>query len=434
VPRNKVPGRWIAWVGYLAAAALVLVFLGWQVGVWYLERIDSRTDPSLATCAGVADTRHEKAIAIGRALMKTMLIETMSPALSIAISKRGELVWSEGFGFADLERRVEACPNHQFRVGSVSKPLTAAGMARLNELGRLDLDRNVRTYVPEFPDKRYVITARELASHRAGIRHYHDDLEAISTVGYPNVIASLDKFKDDSLLFPPDTKSSYSSYGYVLLSAVMERAAGIDYRDFMLDSVFAPLGMKGTELASYREVYQPKVSYYDNVTPYSTDGSIVRSPFIDFSYKWAGGGVLSTAEDLTRFGDAMIPANRRGFLRPETIELLLTPRTGKLGFGTAMGWMVGRDPHLRKVAFHFGAGSGARAVLLVLPEQRTAIAVVGNLGHAPIGPPELLRLMNAFAGDPARPVFLVGDGLLIIAVVFVVARSILARASNHENA
>ena len=415
----------------IAVGVVVLGLLGWQLALWYFERGIPRAMP-LAHCPGIATAEYESAIEKGRRIMAAMVSESGTPGMAIAVSVRGQIVWSEGFGYADSEARTAACPRHQFRVASVSKPLTTAGLARLFEQGRLDLDRDVRAYVPEFPDKGHVITARQLASHRSGIRNYHDDAEAVSVIGYPNVMASMARFKDDPLLFEPDTKSTYSAYGYVLLSAVMERAAGKDFRDFMREEVFAPLGMRASEIASYQESYQPKATYYDNVTPYSVDGRTVRSPVIDMSYKWAAGGILSTVEDLVRFGDAMIPSNQRGYLNAENVALMWRPRTGFLGFGYGLGWIVGRDPHFRKVAFHFGAGSGARSFLAVVPGQRTTVAILGNLGHAELSGAHLLRLMTQFAGDPALPLFLVLDAVVAIGALLALAGLLRSRRGRQR--
>jgi CubicO group peptidase (beta-lactamase class C family) len=118
------------------------------------------------------------------------------------------------------------------------------------------------------------------------------------------------------------------------------------------------------------------------------------------SSKWAGGGLLTTAPDLVRFGSALISPTR-GYLTPATIDLLFDPvKPRLLGFGYALGWMAARDPRLRRVRFHFGAGSGGTAVLAVYPEQRIAVAVLANLGHAGFTPGRLFGIVNAFAADP----------------------------------
>ena len=94
------------------------------------------------------------------------------PGLSLTVAVDGKIVYSEGFGYADLEERVPAWPTSKFRIGSISKPLTATALVELVEAGKLDLDAPLQKYVPSFPDKGAVITTRMLAGHLAGIRHY----------------------------------------------------------------------------------------------------------------------------------------------------------------------------------------------------------------------------------------------------------------------
>ena len=164
------------------------------------------------------------------------------PGIAVAVSVDGQTVWSEGFGYADLEHRLPMTPSIKFRVGSVAKPMTAAAVVTLYEEGRLDLDVPIQQYVPTFPEKSHPITARQLGGHLAGIRHYEGDENFIRDP-YATVVDSLAIFKDDPLLHDPGSAYSYSSYGFNLLSAVVEGASGHDFLTYMRDVVFRPLGM-----------------------------------------------------------------------------------------------------------------------------------------------------------------------------------------------
>ncbi|HMD55597.1 MAG TPA: serine hydrolase domain-containing protein, partial [Phycisphaerae bacterium] len=143
------------------------------------------------------------------------------PGLSIAVSVDGAELWSQAFGYADLENQTPATPTTRFRIGSVSKPLTAAGLALLVEQGRLDLDVPVQTYIPDFPQKDGLITLRRLAGHLTGIRNYRG-IEAISNRSFPNLRSGLKIFEDDPLEAAPGTKFSYASYNWNVIGAVME--------------------------------------------------------------------------------------------------------------------------------------------------------------------------------------------------------------------
>src|SRR5438105_9025629 len=180
--------------------------------------------------------------------MRALVCERLSshiPGVQVAVAIDGTLVWSEGFGYADAARKRPVTRATQFRIGSVSKPLTAAAVVLLYEQGKLDLDAPIQRYVPTFPDKGYPISTRQLAGHLAGIRHYKDR-EFFFNRHFPTVRDGLEIFQDDSLLFPPGTRFSYSSYGWNLVSAVVEGAAGEDLLPSISGRVFGSLGLTPT--------------------------------------------------------------------------------------------------------------------------------------------------------------------------------------------
>ncbi|MCP5113774.1 MAG: beta-lactamase family protein, partial [bacterium] len=188
--------------------------------------------------------RHAEAIPQARKIVMDYLAAG-APGVAVAVGVDGTIVWSEGFGLADIEQRVPVTPATKFRIGSVSKPLTAAAVGLLHEEGRLDIDAPVQRYVPSFPVKKHEITTRLLAGHLAGIRHYRA-AENYSARHYPTVVEGLDIFKNDPLLHPPGTKYAYSSYGWNLISAVVEGASGTDFLTYMRTNVLEPLGMRNT--------------------------------------------------------------------------------------------------------------------------------------------------------------------------------------------
>lgn len=395
-------GRWRRRLGYAALAAVALVLIGWRAAIYALERLpDAPAVASMPACPGTLDPRYRDAAARARRHLAALRAEREIPGLAVALGVAGRLVWSEGVGYADRDRGLGACPDQQFRLQSVSKPVTAAGMARLAERGLLDLDAPVRRYVPGLPPALGAVTARQLASHRAGVRHYRDDAEALTTTRYDTAVASLEKFRDDPLLFAPGSASAYSTYGFVLLSAAMEGASGLDFPGLMRREVFEPLGMRRTE--AERGGRQPgagRVRFYDNVTPYSMDGRVHPSPPLDFSGKWGGGGLLSTVEDLVRFANAHMPPFNRGFLRDDTLAEQFTARTGTRFFGRSLGWELARDHRARRVCLHFGAGSGGTSFLAIFPDQRVSVAVLANLGHARFPMPRLIGIAQPFVPDP----------------------------------
>lgn len=297
------------------------------------------------------------------------------PGVSIAVAVEGRIVWAEGFGMADLEECVPVTPRTKFRIGSTSKPITSAGAMLLHEEGRLDLDAPIQRYVPSFPEKRYVITTRELLGHLGGIRGYTDaDGDIENTKHYDSVTQSLERFKNDPLAAPPETKWLYSTYGYTLISAAIEGASGQEFLSFMRDRVFLPLQMRDTLADEDSDVIPNRARWY-NVR---ADGTYRNSPYADLSYKWAGGGFLSTAEDLVRFGSAML---RPGFLKQDTLTQTFTPQKTTAGVETkyGLGWEIyPKGPGEMRRFEHSGGATGSSSLLILYPDQGVVIAWLQN--------------------------------------------------------
>jgi len=184
----------------------------------------SQAAPAVAPARAVLSDR--AAIDSGRQILLAGMRRSGIPGASVTVLRNGREIWTEGLGIADIENRVAVTPLTKFRIGSVSKPITAVAMAALVEDGKLDLDAPIQRYVPGYPDKGTPITARELAGHLAGIRHYRGD-EFLSNRHYANVTEPLAIFANDTLLSRPGEKYNYSTYGFVVLSAVIGLGATI---------------------------------------------------------------------------------------------------------------------------------------------------------------------------------------------------------------
>jgi len=325
--------------------------------------------------------------------MRTLVCERLSshiPGVQVAVAIDGTLVWSEGFGYADAARKRPVTRATQFRIGSVSKPLTAAAVVLLYEQGKLDLDAPIQRYVPTFPDKGYPITTRQLAGHLAGIRHYKDR-EFFLNRHFATVRDGLAIFQDDSLLFPPGTRFSYSSYGWNLVSAVVESAAGEDFLPYISARVFRRLGLTHTAPDRADSVLSDRTQFYDA----DSSGASHVAPPVDNSYKWAGGGFVSTAEDLVKFGSALLAP---GFLRRETLDLLFTSQRTNAGeeTGYGIGWFLRTDSLGHHWAFHGGSAVGGTAVFGLDRDSHVVVALLTNLSDAPVEPAQ--EIEAAFEG------------------------------------
>ncbi|MEX1140586.1 MAG: serine hydrolase domain-containing protein, partial [Bacteroidota bacterium] len=280
------------------------------------------------------------------------------PGASVSVSVNGAVIWSEGFGYADLEQKVPVSNETKFRIGSISKPLTAAGLGVLYDEGRINLDTLIQAYVPGFPLKSHPITLRHLAGHIAGIRHYRG-AEMLLSRRFLTVEEGLEIFKDDTLLFAPGTRFSYSSYAWNLISAAIERASGEDFIRFMSKRVITPLGMTNTVADFSDSLISWRARWYTE----DSLGHTINAPFVDNSYKWAGGGFLSTTEDLLKFGNAMLS---NALLKPETAAMMFTSQKLNDGRETryGIGWFSRKDSKGRTVITHSGGSMGGTANLL----------------------------------------------------------------------
>jgi serine beta-lactamase-like protein LACTB, mitochondrial len=320
--------------------------------------------------AGAADAG---AIARSTEIIERERARTLAPGAQIAVSRGGRLVWSRSFGCANVELDVPVDSQTRFRIGSVSKPLTAAAIGALVQDGKLDLDVPVQTYVPDFPKKAWPITTRQLAGHVAGIRHYEGEEFAIRE-HYDTVRAGLAIFEKDALLFEPGTKFSYSSYGWNLIAAVIESASGEPFLAFMQKRVFTPAGMAHTSPDEVAPIIPGRSRFY---TRDEKTGRVENAPYVDNSYKWAGGGFLSTAEDLVTFANSLLEGR---LLRPETVTLLWTSMKTSDGKETdyGIGWSVDRDHKGRRRVRHSGGAMGGTANLVIYPEERLVVALLVN--------------------------------------------------------
>lgn len=312
------------------------------------------------------------AIAKSRALIDREMARTLAPGVSVAVARDGRVVWSEAIGCADVELQVPMERTTRLRIGSVSKPLTAAALGKLVEEGRLDLDAPVQRYLPGFPKKAWPVTTRELAGHLAGVRHYEDGEFGIRE-HYASVRSGLAIFEKDALLDEPGTRFSYSSYGWNLISAVLEAASGEPFLELMQKAVFEPAGLAHTGPDDPAPIVPGRARFYTR----DEKGDVVNAGFVDNSYKWAGGGFLSTAEDLVTFAFALLDGR---LLERETVRLLWTSQKTSDGkeTGYGIGWSVGKDEKGRRRVSHSGGAQGGTAYLVIYPDERLAAAMIVN--------------------------------------------------------
>ncbi|GAB4520451.1 MAG: hypothetical protein Tsb0010_04760 [Parvularculaceae bacterium] len=330
-------------------------------------------------CLAAAPALGDDDIAVAAAdrMLGHLLAFSGAPGLAASVVIGGEVVWSGGAGWADVAAGAPVAPDTMFRLASVSKLYTAAIALRLAERELLDLDADIRRYAPEWPAyDGPVITARRLAAHIGGVGHYGPADAAMRAENriYPNARAALDVFSGRELAATPGTEYIYSSYGFTLLSAAMEGAAGKSFDMLFERELVRPLGLLETRVEGAGPAPGLASRLYD-----LDAGEIER---MNQTYAIGGTGVLGSARDVARFGRAFISGEVVG---GDIVQASLTPARFSDGsevalarFSIGFGWRVGESWDGRFVAHHAGATPGARSVLVTYPEDDAAVSFLSN--------------------------------------------------------
>ncbi|MFI4882847.1 MAG: serine hydrolase domain-containing protein, partial [Phycisphaerales bacterium JB064] len=284
--------------------------------------------------AQAAEAAPAWAAAVDKAVREEMERQELV-GVAIGVIRDGQVAYTAGYGLADRENGVPVTDDTMFRWASISKPVTAIAAMQLVEAGTLDLQRDVREYVPEFPDKGAEITTEQLLSHLSGIVHYRNGRvvrthrQYDTPNPYESVILALDTFAPSPLVSQPGERYNYSTHAYILASAVVERAGDGSFFEQVRERICEPLGL---------DTLQPDYQWVDipnRAVGYRTLGDrVVRSTDTDVSWKLGGGGFISTVGDLARFAAALMNFE---LVSKQTSADMWTPRTDAQGKSTGYG-------------------------------------------------------------------------------------------------
>lgn len=392
------PKRIPAWLMLVGSA----IFLPFVVAGAVWEFMSATATPLHKDAASVptagdaaAPPKWESAVNHARELLRADLVERNLPGISVAVGVGGDIVWAEGFGWADLENQIKVTPETRFRIGTASTSLTSAAVGLLLEKGRLDLNEKIQTYVPEFPEKKWPVTLRHLMAHTSGVRNDSGDEGPLFSQHCERPVEALPHFAEGTLRFEPGTEYRYSQYGWILLSAAVEAAAREPFLRFMQKEVFEPLGMKHTRAdparldANSGDAPPPPIpgqanSYFPRFAGDPRYGPDPMRP-LDYSC-YAGSSVfVSTPSDLVRFAMAIQSAK---LLKPATVELLQTSQrlpsgaeTGYgLGFDLETAVLAGRESIL--VGHDGDLLGGMAASFMSFPDRGIIVSVASNISYA----------------------------------------------------
>jgi len=345
------------------------------------------------------------AVKQGQQIVRAALTDQNLPGLSVAVGSGGDIVWAEGFGWADLDNQVKVTPDTRFRIGTASTALTSAAAGLLLERGQLKLDEKIQAHVPEFPEKQWPITLKQVMGHVAGVKNDGGDEGPLYSLHCERPVEGLRGFADDSLLFEPESRYSYSSYGWILVSAAIEAAANEPFFAYMRKQIFEPLGMEDTRAESASEAISRRATFYFPRFAANPGYGYHLMREVDYSCYAGASAFLSTPSDLVRFAMAIGSGK---LLQPATVQLLQTsqrlPSGEETGYG--LGWDLedvtigGKETSL---VGHDGTTLGGMvASFMTLPEYGLVVSVTSNISYADtysVG----VKIAEAFAQQGRSP-------------------------------
>ncbi len=294
-------------------------------------------------------------------------------AMTVAVARGEEFVYAKAYGFADLEFAVNADEETMFRIGSITKQFTAAGILKLAERGKLSIDDPLTKFLPDYPTHGHEITLRHLLTHTSGVPNYTDlgpvweKLQAQALTDAELVAL----WKEKPLDFAPGEQWKYSNSGYYLLGMVIEKVSGKGYAEFLRETLFDPLKLTRTRYDSNEELILNRAQGYAfEQERFQNDG------LLDMRQPGAAGGLISTAADLVRWQIALVNGRviSKESYEEMTLPFMLTHgKETNYGMGLQLELQAGKP-----CVWHGGGINGFNSVLLYFPDEKLSIAAISN--------------------------------------------------------
>ena len=346
---------------------------------------------AMTATSAVAAAKTDGAWTKVRAVAGKAVADKLTPGLQVCVTRHGKVVFSQGFGKADLEWDAAMTPTSVCRIGSVSKQFTAAAILLLAQDGKLSLDDKLSGFFPDFPNAER-LTLRRMLSHTAGLGNYTQTTppelvwQQAKTDRSAAEMLDLMKAASGKLIFEPGTDYRYSNTGFVLLGLVVEKAAGQPYHQVLKERLFTPLGLTRTAVDLVTEVVPQRAMGYSN-DPDAPSG-FQNCSYTSMTYPGGAGAIRSTCEDLCAWHTALLGGK---VLQPAMLTAMLTPVTlndGSLptqknrkgdktpvnyGFGISLGPIDGH-----RAAAHGGNIQGFASNLETLRDDGVTVAMIIN--------------------------------------------------------
>lgn len=306
-------------------------------------------------------------------ILKTYMSSSGFLGVSAGFFKAGCGPYVISSGYSDKRNLAKFQPDTIARIASVTKPMTAIAIMQLYEEGKVDLDIPIQNYLPDFPSTAQAVTIRHILSHTSGIPHYKSQIDAISFSHYESLESATKAIFERGLINPAGEKYVYSSFGYTILGRVIEVVSNDHFEDYLKKNIWQKAGMENTSLETSHSLSNKSRLYIKVGKIY------VRSPYTDLSIIYPAGGVQSTAEDLLKFGKAIL---NNELVSRDTLEMMtnvrdsLAPEAGDDPYG--LGWSVYESAENGRIISHGGAQPGASVHFQILLDKGVVSVAMSN--------------------------------------------------------
>jgi len=331
-------------------------------------------------------------------LSRAHAADTLVAGAAVAVVHRGDTLLLKGYGLADLEWDVPMATDAVFEIGSMTKQFTAAAVMQLVEQGKLDLDADITTYLPDYDTQGRRIPLRRLLDHTSGIKGY-TEMPVFGEIMMRELPRDslVAKFEAVPLDFEPGTAQIYNNSAYFLLGLIIEKVSGEPYEQYVKKHLFEPLGMSRSYYCDEHAVVERRAHGYDRGPQ-----GLVQKAYLTHTWPYAAGSLCLTAGDLVRWNQALHGGN---VLSAESYRAMTTPRP--LEDGTPIRYAMGLtvlDDNGRRALTHGGGINGFLSDGWYYPDEDLIVIVLQNSATPP-APGTLSRaLINAVIGPGAPPV------------------------------
>jgi len=406
---NKVGRRF-----FRTLATLLIIWFVWNI--YYISTLtvfpNREHDPITIS---VNNSKYNRSISKATTILKETTRRLNVPSFSIAVGHNGKLVWSAAIGYQDMDLKIPATSKTQYRIGSTSKSVTTTGVARAIDNNLINLDAIIGDTIQNWTKKRWSFSMKQLLSHTAGIGQYEDfGLNSLQYTlcncnQFKTAPEGLKVFNKYDMLYQPGTSFKYSSFDVNLASVVLEQAVDMPFLEYMEQSVFQPLGMQNTYADHTKLKTKHFATFYDTNNEYYREYRTLGIKHdVNLSYKWAGGGFISTPSDLVKMGNAYL--NDSTFINRNTLKQFWTPvrlTSGEINEQEyAIGWrsyLNYEDPNILDnspvwMVHHGGVSKGSMNFLVIFPNYNLVIDASINAHAKPFGElaNEVKKIANIF--------------------------------------